>query len=191
MSDRILISHRHRLKGYPHFGLYLQTKVVRARSNLRLLFPTFIIYHTWAHVKKVEQNLWEDYSTPNSEPFLPFSLIHNRTDDFGASFALLGRKALQPFLPTFATAHVNVCGKRCHYLGYIHYIYIIIREQYGNLICIGFVSSGHVSMARHSYPHKKQERERSIIPLSHSIPANAWIFHPTARSVWADAYSSP
>ena len=153
-------------------------------------FSTFIIYHTWAHVKTVEQILWEDYSAPYSEPFFPFSLIQNRTGDFGASFALLGRKALQPFLQTFATAPANVCGKRCHYLGYIHYIYII-REQYGNLICTGFVSSGHVSMARHSYPHKKQERERSIIPLSHSIPANAWIFHPTARSVWADAYSSP
>ena len=120
-----------------------------------------------------------------SVPALPFS---------DAKHCKRSCKRLQPFLQTFATAPTNVCGKRCHYLGYIHYIYII-REQYGNLICTGFVSSGHVSMARHSYPHKKQERERererSIIPLSHSIPANAWIFHPTARSVWAGAYSSP
>ena len=114
------------------------------------------------------------------------------------AFAHLRRKALQPFLQTFATApakHCNRSRKRLREKApssglYTLYIYII-REQYGNLICTGFVSSGHVSMARHSYPHKKQERERSIIPLSHSIPANAWIFHPTARSVWADAYSSP
>ena len=147
MSDRILISHRHRLKGgYPHFGLYLQTKVVRARSNLRLSFSTFIIYHTWAHVKKVEQILWEDYSTPNSEPFLPPSLILNRTDDFGASFALLGRKALQPFLQTFATIPANVCNRPCKRLRekapssglYTLYIYNkgAIRKPYLHRICV-------------------------------------------------------
>ena len=39
----------------------------------------------------------------------PFSLIQNRTDDFGASFGLLRRKALQPFPQTFATFASNVC----------------------------------------------------------------------------------
>ena len=146
MSDRILISHRHRLKGYPHFGLYLQTKVVRARSNLRLSFSTFIIYHTWAHVKTVEQILWEDYSAPNSEPFFPFSLIQNRTGDFGASFALLGRKALQPFLQTFATIPANVCNRPCKRLRekapssglYTLYIYNkgAIRKPYLHRICV-------------------------------------------------------
>ena len=140
-------------------------------------FSTFIIYHTWAHVKTVEQILWEDYSAPYSEPFFPFSLIQNRTGDFGASFALLGRKALQPFLQTFATIPANVCNRPRKRLRekmplfrlYTLYIYII-REPYGNLICTGFVSSGHVSMARHSYPHKKQEREKyhSSISLNSS-----------------------
>ena len=40
----------------------------------------------------------------------PFSLIQNRTDDPGASFALLRRKALQPFPQTFATFASNVCN---------------------------------------------------------------------------------
>ena len=39
----------------------------------------------------------------------PFSLIQYRTDDFSASFALLRRKALQPFPQTFATFASNVC----------------------------------------------------------------------------------
>ena len=39
----------------------------------------------------------------------PFSLIQNKTDDFSASFALLRRKALQPFPQTFATFASNVC----------------------------------------------------------------------------------
>ena len=139
MSDRILISHRHRLKGYPHFGLYLQTKVVRARSNLRLAFSTFIIYHTWAHVKTVEQILWEDYSTPNSEPFLPFSLIHNRTDDFGASFC-------PSQMQSIATIPANVCNRPRKRLRekmplfrlYTLYIYNkgAIREPYLHRICV-------------------------------------------------------
>ena len=40
----------------------------------------------------------------------PFSLIQNKTDDFSASFALLRRKALQPFPQTFATFASNVCN---------------------------------------------------------------------------------
>ena len=47
----------------------------------------------------------------------PFSLIQNRTDDPGASFTLLRRKALQPFPQTFATFAANVCNlclKRLH-----------------------------------------------------------------------------
>ena len=47
----------------------------------------------------------------------PFSLIQNKTDDFSASFALLRRKALQPFPQTFATFASNVCNlclKRLH-----------------------------------------------------------------------------
>ena len=47
----------------------------------------------------------------------PFSLIQNRTDDLGASFTLLRRKALQPFPQTFATFAANVCNlclKRLH-----------------------------------------------------------------------------
>ena len=47
----------------------------------------------------------------------PFALIQNRTDDFSASFALLRRKALQPFPQTFATFASNVCNlclKRLH-----------------------------------------------------------------------------
>ena len=40
----------------------------------------------------------------------PFSLIQNRTDDPGASFTLLRRKALQPFPQTFATFASNVCN---------------------------------------------------------------------------------
>ena len=149
MSDRILISHRHRLKGYRHFGLYLQTKVVRARSNLRLLIPTFIIYHTWAHVKTVETNSLGEPVPHIVNLSSPFLLSRIELAISVPAFAHLGRKALQTFLQTFATVPANVCGKRCHYLGYIHYIYII-REPYGNLICTGFVSSGHVSMARHS-----------------------------------------
>ena len=46
-----------------------------------------------------------------------YSLIQNRTGDFGASFALLRRKALQPFPQTFATFASNVCNlclKRLH-----------------------------------------------------------------------------
>ena len=39
----------------------------------------------------------------------PFSLIQNRTDDPGASFALLRRKALQPLPQTFASFASNVC----------------------------------------------------------------------------------
>ena len=39
----------------------------------------------------------------------PFSLIQNRTDDLGASFTHLRRKALQPFPQTFATFASNVC----------------------------------------------------------------------------------
>ena len=45
----------------------------------------------------------------------PISLVQNRTDDLGASFALLGRKALQPFPQTFTTApakHCDLCLKR-------------------------------------------------------------------------------
>ena len=47
----------------------------------------------------------------------PFSLIQKRTDDFGASFTHLRRKALQPFPQTFATVPANVCNlclKRLH-----------------------------------------------------------------------------
>ena len=40
-----------------------------------------------------------------------YSLIQNRTGDFGASFALLRRKALQPFPQTFATVPANVCNR--------------------------------------------------------------------------------
>ena len=40
----------------------------------------------------------------------PFSLIQNRTDDPGASFTHLRRKALQPFPQTFATVPANVCN---------------------------------------------------------------------------------
>ena len=43
--------------------------------------------------------------------FLPFSLIQNRADDFGASFAHLRRKALQPFPQTFATAPAKHCNR--------------------------------------------------------------------------------
>ena len=39
----------------------------------------------------------------------PFSLIQNRTDDLGASFTHLRRKALQPFPQTFASFASNVC----------------------------------------------------------------------------------
>ena len=44
-------------------------------------------------------------------PKAAFSLIQNRTDDFNASFALLGRKRLQPPPHTFATAPANVCNR--------------------------------------------------------------------------------
>ena len=137
MSDRILISHRHRLKGYPHFGLYLQTKVVRARSNLRLLFPTFIIYHTWAHIKTVEQILglsdipWEDYSTPNSKPFLPFSLIQNRTGDFGAPFAHLRRTYLREKAPSSGLYTLYIYNKGAIRKPYLHRICVIWPCKHG------------------------------------------------------------
>ena len=85
-------------------------------------------------------------SAPYSEPFFPFSLLHNRTDDFGASFALLGRKALQPFLQTFATIPANVCNRPRKRLRekmplfrlYTLYIYNkgAIRKPYLHRICV-------------------------------------------------------
>ena len=116
MSDRILISHRHRLKGgvSPFRSLFTNEGCSRKEQ------PSFAFSHIY-HIscmgprKKRLSKFPGRTSAPYSEPFLPFSLIHNRTDDFGASFALLGRKALQPFPQTFTTApakHCDLCLKR-------------------------------------------------------------------------------
>ena len=43
----------------------------------------------------------------------PFSLVQNRTDDFGASFAHLRRSALQPPPQCTATAPAVHCNRLC------------------------------------------------------------------------------
>ena len=51
------------------------------------------------------------------EPFFPpFSPVQNRIDDFSASFSLLGRSALQPFLQCTASALAVHCIRPRTYL---------------------------------------------------------------------------
>ena len=51
------------------------------------------------------------------EPFFPpFSPVQNRTGYFGASFSLLGRSALQPFLQCTASVPARTCNRLRTYL---------------------------------------------------------------------------
>ncbi|MGM9673605.1 MAG: hypothetical protein ACI3XV_08355, partial [Bacteroidaceae bacterium] len=43
-------------------------------------------------------------------------LVQNRTDDFGASFAHLRRKYLQPLPQVLATIPASTCNRPCKYL---------------------------------------------------------------------------
>ena len=72
----------------------------------------FICLSRWCFIADY-QIFHGDYHEPLWRAYPRYSLIQNRTDDFGVSFAHLRRSALQPLPQCTATAPAVHCIRPC------------------------------------------------------------------------------